>query len=161
AWIPREIATYASFHWNVQGAFEASSSLVDEIVGEKVFEDILTSMHDDPNGPQIDVRKDLIGKLGSRATVISDYKLPITPKSERMLLAIEATDVQGLAETIEKAMKSDENAKRREYQGHVIWEIIAEDQELAPMISVEGDSVLGGDAGEETEQEIKLPNSAV
>src|SRR6185295_9430367 len=160
AWIPREIATYASFHWNVQGAFEASSSLVDEIVGEKVFEDILTSMHDDPNGPQIDVRKDLIGKLGSRATVISDYKLPITPKSERMLLAIEATDVQGLAETIEKAMKSDENAKRREYQGHVIWEIIAEDQAPDVNISLEANVAFDGaeKAENDEEKEIKLPN---
>ena len=58
---------------------------------------MIKSIEEDPNGPQINVRTDLVALLGGRATVVSDYLLPITPKSERMLVAVETTNEKELA----------------------------------------------------------------
>jgi hypothetical protein len=163
-WVPREVATYASVHLNIAKGFEASSTLVDRVVGEKgVFEDVLSSIKTDPNGPQLDIRADLVGRLENRAMMISDYQLPIGPKSERILVAIEAKDPpEALAKTIEKWMKSDPDAQRREFKGHIVWEIVEQPDVLPPMIAIEGDAGIGEEAEEGQKEERHLPpNSAV
>ena len=52
-------------------------------------------LKEDPNGPQIDLRADLIKHLGRRVSMLTDYQLPITTTSERLLFAIEATNPEG------------------------------------------------------------------
>ena len=91
-WVPRDVASYVSVNLNTKNAFENSKTLVNEIVGDEVFEDVLESIRTDENGPKIDIRSDVIAHLGNRVTVISDLQLPITPKSERMLFAVETTN---------------------------------------------------------------------
>ncbi len=159
-WVPREVALYASFDLKIQTAFEASKTLVDEYVGDPVFEDVLSGILEDPNGPQIDIRKDLVGLLKTRVAVLSDYKLPITPKSERIMVAIETSDEARLKATIEKSMKADPDARRREVNGHVIWEVVEKEADI-PMVTIENNAA-GPNAAEEEEEDHKLmPNSAV
>ena len=168
AWIPREVATYASLNIDMQNAFEASKSLINEVVGDEVFEDVLQSIEEDPNGPQINIRRDLIAYMGERAVVISDYQLPITPKSERILVALEINDPKVVATTIAKSMKTDPDARRREYNGYEIWEIVDEETEM-PMVTIEHSPAFAANAGEEEEEleeeeeeeKKKLPNSAI
>jgi hypothetical protein len=164
-WVPREIATYASFNLKPKKIFESSKTLVNAIVGDEVFDDVITSIEEDPNGPQINIRTDLVALLGGRATIVSDYLLPITPKSERMLIGVETTDEKALAATIEKSMKTDPDAKRREYKDHVIWEITNADTDVA-MVVVENHPAFAMAKQEEDEdaedtRERMLPNSAV
>lgn len=165
-WLPRDVATYASFNLEVQKAFEASKTLINEYVGDEVFEDVLDGLKNDPDGPHIDVRKDLVALLGHRVSLISDYKLPITTKSERIMVAIETTDEARLTATIAKAMKADPQTRRREVGGHVIWEVIEEEAQ-APMVTIEnqpafGPVIKGEEAKDDEEKEGKLmPNSAV
>lgn len=165
-WIPREVATYASLNIDMKNAFEASKTLVNEVVGDEVFEDVLKSIEEDPNGPQINIRKDLIAHLGERAVMISDYQLPITPKSERILVAVEVNDPKAVATTIAKTMKTDPDARRREYNGHEIWEIVDEETEL-PMVTIENQPAFASNANEEEEEEEveeaekSLPNMAI
>ena len=124
-WVPKQVATYTSFNLDIKTAFAASETLVDEVMAEKgVFHDVLDSLKNDPDGPKVDIVKDLVGNLGNRVTIITDYELPIGPKSERLLVAVEGTNEKVLADTIEKTMKGD--AVRREFEGHVIWEITDE-----------------------------------
>ena len=59
-------------------------------------------MLDDPNGPKIDMRKELFVFLGDRISVLTDYKLPITTSSERLLFAIPAKDPKAVAKALEK-----------------------------------------------------------
>ena len=105
-WVPRDVATYASFNLKPTKAFESSKSLVNAIVGDEVFDDVIKGIEEDPNGPQINLRTDLVALLGGRATIVSDYVLPITPKSERMLFGVE-DQRERLAAKIEKSMKTD------------------------------------------------------
>ena len=98
AWVPRDVATYGAFNVDTKNAFESSKTLVNAIVGDEVFEDVLDSIKTDENGPQIDMRREIIAHLASRVTIISDQQLPITPKSERMLFAIGVDDEVQMAD---------------------------------------------------------------
>ena len=164
-WIPREIATYASLNIDMKNAFEASKTFVDEVVGDPVFEDVIQSIEEDPNGPQINLRRDLVAYLGQRAVMISDYQLPITPKSERLLVAVEISDAKAVANTIAKTMKTDPDARRREYNGFEIWEIVDKASDV-PLVTIEHSPAFAANANEEDEEEVEeekkmLPNSAI
>ena len=162
-WVSRELATYAKVNVKIQDAFDAAETLVNDYVNDEVFHDVLASIQEDPNGPQIDIRGDLLAHLGNEVIILSDFNLPITPKSERMLFAVKATNDKVLTQTVAKWMKSDPDARRREYKGHVIWEMV-EPQANVPMVTIENSPSFGpagGDEEEEQERERILPNSAV
>ena len=162
-WVPRDLATYAAVNVDTKNAFENSKTLVNQVVGDEVFEDVLESIKTDENGPQIDIRRDLIGYLGNRVTMISDLQLPITPKSERMLFAVDTKDEKHLAKVIRDWMETDPDTRRREIAGHVVWEIVDEKAEL-PMITIENsplDRPRRTTRMEEEEERALPPNSAV
>jgi hypothetical protein len=162
-WVPRDLATYVAVNIDTKNAFENSKSLVNQVVGDEVFDDVLESIKTDENGPQIDIRADLIGYLGDRVTVISDLQIPITPKSERLLFAVPAKDEKHLAGVIQDWMETDPDTRKREIAGHVVWEIVDEKAEL-PMITIEGsplDKPSGEEEVEEEEERALPPNSAV
>ncbi len=163
-WIPRHSASYVTFNLKIRESFEYSKTLVDELAGDEVFEDVIKSIEIDPHGPRINVRSELIAHLGKRATVLTDYRLPITTKSERAMVAIELLDAQAVAKTVDKAMESDPNAKKRVFNGQVIWEILNEQEpELAVKIEAPGFGAFGPEEDEKPAEGEKplIQNAAV
>ena len=128
-WVPADVANYLDIQWEMGQAFEYSQTLVDDVAGAAVFEDILDSLKHDPNGPQIDVRKGLVHQLGQRVTFFTDYRLPITPESERWLLAFKVTDSPTVATTLDRAMEVDPDATLRMIGEHRVWEILREQED--------------------------------
>ncbi len=200
-WVPRDVATYATFYFDILNAFDNFGPLFDELVGGAMFrftadvkcqvdlqqgkmpeefaeqfkklriplveaveittkragrtweirnqdeiyvvrkrdnllrvyeeqsgiwEEVLQSLKDE--GPEIDLREDLIRHLGQRITVITDYLLPITPTSERLLFAIETTNDKAVQKGINRIWENEAGAKRRELEGHIIWEMVEEEK---------------------------------
>ncbi len=171
-WVPREVSSWVAMQLDLANAFNSAESLVDDIVGEKgVFDDVIASLKEDPDGPQIDVEKDLVACLGKRVSVISDYQSPIDTDSERLVIAIEATDPDKVAATVAKSMATDPDMQKIESNGHVIWEMI--DRSMAiPKLEIEtpGGAVAHADHEDDAhrrraklrEREEKLlPHSAV
>ena len=171
-WAPRKLAGWTAMQWDIQAAFASAESLVDDIVGEKgVFDDVIASLKEDPDGPQIDVEKDLVACLGKRMSIISDYVTPIDTDSERLVIAIETIDAQRVSETVAKSMATDPDMKKVDFNGHVIWELIDRSAAI-PALEIEtpGGSVIHADADTDTKQnrpklrerdEKLLPHSAV
>lgn len=170
-WVPRSLATYTTLQCDIKNAFEYSSTLVDEAFGgENILEDLITDIREDENGPQIDLRKDLVAHLGQRVTVITDYKLPVSPTSERLLFAIEATNTKALAEAVKKSLQDDPDVIKRVFGTHIIWEMKSEDAPVAA-VTVEHPGG-GGDGGQATGEqdvkaiekkveEVRIPNAAI
>jgi len=122
-WVPEGSASWMSLQWDIANAFNSMQPLVDDIVGEEgVFDDVIASLEDDPDGPQIDVRGDLIKHLGSRCVVASDHMSPVDPDCERMLIAIETSDPDAVSAVIAKGMKTEANVRQVNVGDHVIWE---------------------------------------
>ena len=91
---------------------------------------MLEGLEKDPYGPQVDVRKDFVAHLGQRLTLVTDYQVPITPKCERFLFALELKNEEAITATVEKFMQSEENAVKTEFEGKTIWEISEAQEEI-------------------------------
>jgi hypothetical protein len=147
-------------------AFDHSETLVDAFIGDKgAFKEIWQSLKIDPNGPQIDIYAGLLDHLGTRATLLSDVKLPVDLKSERLMVLVDVKDSAAVAKTLEKAFKNDPQAKRRVIDGQIIWEI-TQDEGLADdtEIMIEGAGFVStAEAAPEpkADEEAKLPNMAM
>ncbi|MFZ5831623.1 MAG: hypothetical protein ACOY3P_16175 [Planctomycetota bacterium] len=169
-WVPRDIATYTTFYFDIVNAFDNFGPLFDELFGqgeEGVWQEVVESMKIDPNGPQIDLREEFVKYLGPRVSVITDYQLPITTGSERMLFAIETKDAKAAAAGLEKVMRDDPSAKRRDVAGRVIWEIVEEEAEIpqVPVVALPGigpsQPQPGEAAAEETADSHIFPHAAI
>jgi len=137
AWVPRDVAGWTSLQFDLRNAFVTVESLVDDIVGEKgVYDDVIASVKEDPDGPQIDLEKDLVACLGSRVTLVTDHATPLGEDSERLLIAVEAVDPEQVAATVAKSMSIDPDMAKIDVQGNVAWELI--DRSMAiPQLEVE------------------------
>jgi len=130
-WVPRKLASYRTFNFDMANAFEHFDTLFDALAGyEEAFEGVLEGLERDPYGPQVRVRKDFIAHLGQQVMLITDYEVPITPQCERFLFVISLTNQKAIAATIEKFMSSDPNASKSQFQGKTIWEIKEAEDEL-------------------------------
>jgi hypothetical protein len=165
AWLPRQLATYRTFHFNFDNAFEHIDTLFDAVAGyENTWVDMMEGVEKDPYGPEVNIRKDLIAHLGNRVTIITDYKLPITTKSERYLLMIETLNPQAITKTVEKFMAADPNANRRVFENNIIWEIIEADEDVLEL-DVNIPSLEPFDLSEDElsaeEEKMTAPTSAI
>jgi hypothetical protein len=163
SWIPRDLASFASLHADIRNGFENSKTLVNELADDEIFEDVLDSLKNDPSGPQVDIRKEVVSNLGEHLMLMSDYQLPIAPDSERLLVAIELTDVEPVKRAIDKTMENDPNAKRRVIGEHLVWEIVDEETELPEFEFEFGfDAIeVPEDKGKNKKEKRALPNAAV
>ncbi len=148
-WIPHQATNFLTLHFKMQEAFEYSKTLVDEVAGAPVFEDIMDSLKNDPHGPRVDIRQGLVRHLGERAMFFTDYRLPISTTSERWLLALEVKDAAAVKATLDKAMQADPDAKKREVGEYTVWEII----EQQTPAEVEELDIAGAGFGEFEEEE--------
>jgi hypothetical protein len=129
-WVPADAARFAAAYLDVGNAFNYFGSFFDAYYGEGdagTFEDIIKGLRDDPNGPQVDVAKELIGRLGRRVTIVVDTAKPIGLYSVRSLVAVETKDEKGVADALRRLMENDETVKRHDLTGGVaLWEMIAQ-----------------------------------
>jgi len=169
-WVPEGAASWLSLHWDIANAFDSIQPLVDDIVGEAgVFDDVIASLEEDPDGPQIDVRGSLIKHLGTRCMVASDHVSPIDPDCERMLIAIETSNPEAVAAVIAKGMASEGDVRTGEVGGHVIWETVRPDAAEATQRGVPVGDDTGDDAAsrrralqrERQEKDAVWPNLSV
>jgi hypothetical protein len=165
-WIPGNVANYVAFRWDMQGAFESVKTLVDALTSEGFFEEFLTNLEQDPRGPQVNLRRDLVQHLGRHVLVVTDCTQPIGPRSERFAVAIEVTDNQVVARTVEQMLRNDRTATRHDVRGLVVWEVSAEEPEEDVTLTLEVDTTPGFGFGTPRHEVVKeevptLPNTAI
>ena len=157
-WIPRKLASYRTFNIDMKNAYAHVGTLFDAVAGvQDAFAEAIKGLEVDPYGPRVKVSQDFVQHLGQRVTLVTDYDLPITTKSERFLVCLELTDEASVQATIEKLMLADPNAHRREFQGKTVWEIMPPTDDipeleialdpLEPQAGGEGEQGLGNAGG--------------
>lgn len=160
SWVPRIVASYSTLNVDLAATFDNVGPLFDAIQEhEDAWKNTLEGWSTDPYGPQVDVRKDFIGNLTNRLSVITSYDVPINENSERSLFAIEAKNEAALAKTLEKWMKNERDIKRHEVGQYVIWE--RSQQAAAKDIEIEGFPTVKSNKANKKDRERVLPNSAV
>jgi hypothetical protein len=164
-WALPNVASYLCFNWKMRDAFIYSETLVDAIINDKgAFKDIWDNLRTDPNGPMIDIFKELLDHLAPRATLLSDVAVPVDLKSERIMALVEVTNPAIVTKTLVKAFSKDPQAKARLYKDVTIWEIL-QGQELAAdetELMIEGVGFVSTEAPKEGDKakEKGAPNNA-
>jgi hypothetical protein len=128
-----------------------------------LWRDVLYNLSTENNGPKIDLRKELIQQFGTRITILTDYQLPITTTSERLLIAIEAKNSDAIAKALKKMFQNDPDMRRREFEGYEMWEAVHEKKSEVPDIDLQ---LPGESAGESRKpsargQQSLLPNEVL
>lgn len=125
-WTPQDVGGWLRLSWRMKAAFSHIGSLVDALEGEPgLWEDVLESLKEDPTGPRVDIRKDLVAHLAKRAYMITRPRLPITPNSEQRMYIFELANVPALEKELVAAMQRDPTVIPVQVAGvkQTIWKI--------------------------------------
>jgi len=171
-WVPSNVASYATFYIDVLNAFDNIGPLFDAMVGQGddtgIWKEVLEGLKKDPNGPQIDLRNELVVHLGNRVSVVADYQVPITTTSERLVFAIETKGEKGekaVAAALAKMFKNDREMQQRKLGDHVIWESVPEDKSAVPAVTLDLPALQPGEPGQapapQSRENALFPNAAV
>ncbi|HEY3391942.1 MAG TPA: hypothetical protein VGK58_04505, partial [Lacipirellulaceae bacterium] len=168
AWVPRTAAGYTTFLLDIDKSFGNVGPVFDALQGhEDAWANTLEGWETDPYGPQVNVRKEFIGNMGQRISILADYQTPITVDSERSLFAIEAKNEEALAEALEKWMTKEPDVVRRDVGKFVIWERVppqlADEEAVArpPGFTRINTDPKKEDKDDKDNRNRVLPNSAV
>ncbi len=120
-WVPAGAASYQSVSWDLDAAWTAINELVDQFA-PGVMDQVSKGLAG-PNGEGLDLKRDVFGPLGDRLTIISDFKKPITDKSQRLLLGVALEDAKAFQTTLNKIFDLAGAApKKRTFQGNTIYD---------------------------------------
>jgi len=121
AWVPASANSYQSFSWDLDAAWKAVQELADQF-GAGGFIDQAQKGIAGGNG-DFDFKKDVFGPLGNRVTYVSDFKKPITEKSQRALFAVALDDEKTFQNTFNKILDlTKATPKKRDFQGTTIYD---------------------------------------
>lgn len=141
AWVPANVATYQTFGWDLDVAYDAINEITNMFSPGLL--NVLEQQLVGPNGGEpLSFQKDLFGPLGSRITMISDFTKPIKEDSQRSLFAISLDDSAAFSKTLMKIFDlAGIEPKKRDFQGTAIYDI---DPEIPAAAGIEGVNVDSG-----------------
>lgn len=142
-WMPTDLARCSTFFVEPLTIFDNFGTLFDSLVmqGEEgVWDDILKGLKEAEDGPQIDIREEVVALLGQRVLGMSKYQLPITPESECMIVAVELKENKedGMKNALEKLFGDDTEMQRTDYKSYILWHRIPADDIILPETNLEG-----------------------
>ncbi len=126
-----KISSLLVTNWNANEAFWKVEGLVDEIAGTpQVFEEVIEGFHKDTNGPQVDIRNDVLPHFANDIYSISDAaEGEATVESRRNLIALKLKDAAALSKEVDRAMKNEPDAKKVDFNGQTIWKVVRNDDD--------------------------------
>ena len=118
-------ATFLATAWNAQTAFWKARDLVDELVGNQgVFDEVINGIKNDVNGPQVDIRNELLPLMTNDIVAISDCKEgEVEVNSRRNLIGVKVNNTSKAAQIVDRVMKAEANAELMSFQGIDIWKV--------------------------------------
>jgi hypothetical protein len=110
-------------------AFESFGGIFDEIAadGEKgTYKELLDDLRDNPKGPRVDLRKDIVGQLDEVVTILTDCQRPLTPTSDRAMVIFSVKNEKVVADAIRRALEDDPKVRKTTVAGRTVWEIVSD-----------------------------------
>lgn len=126
AWVPADVASYGSFSWKVDGAYEAVERLVDNTLGQpgKTAE-FLDQLRDMPGGPGIHVKEDILDQLDGtvRTMSVPSKEVSLDKLNGSQLFAFELVRSHNVPEVLARVAESARGElESRDYRGTTIYE---------------------------------------
>jgi hypothetical protein len=121
--------TLSTWRWDCRPAMEAFGNLFDEMVepgefGEGLFADLLDGLKEDPEGPQVDLRRDLFERLGPRFRSYSQAIDAKTNERQSIYFAeCEKQNVEHVRATLERFFRGDRAVTRKTIGDYTCWSV--------------------------------------
>lgn len=122
-WPTDDTGAFYRFNWDLEEAFWAAESLVNDALGEDLFRPMIEGIRDDPEGPQIDIAKDFLPNLDDELILVTDNTTPVSPESDRMLIALRVKNADVVAKLIQKAMEVEPDAIKLDFPDFDVWKV--------------------------------------
>jgi hypothetical protein len=117
------------WRWDFSKTMKSIANLFDEWnepgpSGEGLFDDLLDGLRDDPEGPKVDLRKDLFSQLGPSITelMIDGDKAKVPPVQHKLVM-IDCINQDNVKATLEKYYKNDKKVLKDNTNGILIWHV--------------------------------------
>lgn len=131
SWLDHQASGIASWRWNFPVAIGAFGQIFDEVNeegknGEGLFEELLDGLRDDPEGPQVDLRKEVFAFLGPSLQEITDNRgerTPENPEGARSLMVIQCRDPQRVRKALERFYEGDDLVTQERLAGNPAWTV--------------------------------------
>lgn len=99
-WVPGDVASYATWRWNVEVTYGELSRLVDSFQSEGAVSRWVKQRLSEPLG--VDFEQDLLAAADGRMTYLTWFERPVRLNSQTQLIAIKLKDSAEFKKTLEK-----------------------------------------------------------
>lgn len=130
-WIGADVTSASFWRWDFPLAMKGFGNLFDEANesgpdGVGLFEDMLDGLRDDPEGVQVDLRREVFAHLGPEIFNVTDRRGPRTeklPQGDRSLYVTRVRDVEKVTDALERFYRGDERVERSQSGNYRIWTV--------------------------------------
>jgi hypothetical protein len=120
-WMPADVASYATWNWDVQTSYVKLTELVDSFRGEGAFKRFLDRRVSEQI--EADFEDDLLAAMTGRFTMASWYERPVTLESQANVFGIQLKDPSSFQSTMDKVQqKFEERIEKRDFAGVTIYQ---------------------------------------
>ncbi|MFK7777088.1 MAG: hypothetical protein QM501_03045 [Gimesia sp.] len=128
-WVSDKVSSYYSINWGISSAYDSIETLFDGFQGRPgALAAIIDQMSDNPDGPKVHIKKDIIDNLSGRIQVATEIEegeqLDLTKMSGQFTVAFGLKNSDAFQKLIASLTSRDDfPGKMREFQGTTIYEI--------------------------------------
>ncbi|WP_442507811.1 membrane or secreted protein [Novipirellula sp. SH528] len=123
-WVGKDAGTVSQIRLKIADAFWASESMINEAFGDDIFSPMIEGIRDDTDGPQIDLKNNVLPALGDEVILMTDNTLPAEVNSERMLISVRLKNADAIKLAVRKAMEVEPDASKIDVlPGVEIWRV--------------------------------------
>lgn len=128
-WVSDKVSSYYSINWSIIGAYDSIETLFDGFQGRPgALGAVIDSMADNPDGPKIHIKKDIVDNLSGRIQVATQIEegeqLDLTKMSGQFTVALGLKNSDAFQKIIASlTVRDDFPGQAREFQGTTLYEI--------------------------------------
>jgi hypothetical protein len=121
-WVPADATAYGTFQWDMHELLPSIGMLFDRESGKAGdFQAVVRALRDEPDGPRINLQRDVIDQLTGRVDLLTDC--PDPGRGHRAVVAFETRDEKALAHAIAELLRGERGVTSRSLAGHTVWEM--------------------------------------
>ncbi|MEZ6110261.1 MAG: hypothetical protein R3C99_04505 [Pirellulaceae bacterium] len=115
-WVPSDVASYTTLHWNGQQTFDALMPVYDAFRGEGAMLFDIDARINEPLG--LDLQQDFLDQFDGRMTLVTWFEKPARLNSQSTMLAFKMKDGKTFSGTLDKLLaKVAPNAEKKSHRG--------------------------------------------
>lgn len=103
-WVPADAVGYTSFNWDVDTFYDTLVGMINAVQPGAMEQVEAMLAGPDPNNPLLNIKNDLIGPLGNRISIVTDYIVEDDTPNPRLLVAWELENSAKLTELFDRLM---------------------------------------------------------